>query len=278
MNIFDFLQTGGFPFETDTLHEMQAAYNIFNAFGALAGDKTIISGCAVTGSTVSDGVVYLNGEVFNFVGGNEQATVRIIETPTSKVFEDGSTKEVLKKRHVTFASGVGAINWSEFTRLDSLKNINSRILPPGTNPQLYSGAIANIPTGWQLCDGTNNTPDLRGQFIVGYNPNDTDYNAIGKTGGEKEVTLTEQQMPSHSHTGSTSTNGAHTHTHQRLKVATKGESKNDAYYRVHGSDETGTTSSAGNHSHTLSTNNTGGGQGHENRPPFYTLAYIIYTG
>ena len=32
---------------------------------------------------------------------------------------------------------------------------------------LWSGTIATIPTGFQLCDGTNGTPDLRDKFIVG---------------------------------------------------------------------------------------------------------------
>ena len=31
---------------------------------------------------------------------------------------------------------------------------------------MWRGAIASIPLGWQLCDGTNGTPDLRDRFIV----------------------------------------------------------------------------------------------------------------
>lgn len=42
---------------------------------------------------------------------------------------------------------------------------------------IWSGAIVDIPAGWVLCDGDNNTPDLRDLFIVGagtaYNPGDT---------------------------------------------------------------------------------------------------------
>ena len=42
----------------------------------------------------------------------------------------------------------------------------------------WSGAVANIPEGWKLCNGNNNTPDLRNQFIIGagdtYSPNDSD--------------------------------------------------------------------------------------------------------
>jgi len=42
---------------------------------------------------------------------------------------------------------------------------------------IWSGAIVDIPVGWQLCNGDNGSPDLRDQFIVGagttYNPNDS---------------------------------------------------------------------------------------------------------
>ncbi len=32
---------------------------------------------------------------------------------------------------------------------------------------IWSGAIADIPADWQLCDGTNGTPDLRNRFVHG---------------------------------------------------------------------------------------------------------------
>ena len=32
---------------------------------------------------------------------------------------------------------------------------------------MWHGLIANIPSGWLLCDGANGTPDLRGSFIKG---------------------------------------------------------------------------------------------------------------
>lgn len=32
---------------------------------------------------------------------------------------------------------------------------------------LWYGEIANIPSGWHLCDGTMNTPDLRNRFVIG---------------------------------------------------------------------------------------------------------------
>jgi len=47
---------------------------------------------------------------------------------------------------------------------------------PGTIAA-WSGAIVDIPSGYQLCDGTNGTPDLRDKFVAGsgtsYNPGDS---------------------------------------------------------------------------------------------------------
>ncbi|MBP5233986.1 MAG: tail fiber protein, partial [Planctomycetes bacterium] len=68
---------------------------------------------------------------------------------------------------------------------------------------LWSGAANNIPEGWALCNGQTvegqKTPDLSGRFVVGYDPKDGDYNAVGKTGGEKTHRLTVAEMPSHNH-------------------------------------------------------------------------------
>lgn len=80
-------------------------------------------------------------------------------------------------------------------------------IPIGTIA-IWSGALATIPDGWQLADGTNGTLDLRNRFIVGagslYNP--------GTTGGSADAAL-----PSHTHTAiSTSTftgDALSTHSH-----------------------------------------------------------------
>lgn len=90
------------------------------------------------------------------------------------------------------------------------------IIPFGSN---------TIPENWLLCDGsavsrtqyrdlfniigitfgqgdgfeTFNLPDLRDKVPVGKDSNDTDFNLLGNTGGEKTHTLTIQEMPSHFH-------------------------------------------------------------------------------
>ena len=44
---------------------------------------------------------------------------------------------------------------------------------------------------------------VKGKVLVGLDENDTAFNTIGKTGGEKTHTLTVDEMPSHSHTANT---------------------------------------------------------------------------
>jgi hypothetical protein len=57
---------------------------------------------------------------------------------------------------------------------------------------MWSGDTATIPAGWVLCDGDNNTPDLKGKFIVGAGGR----GGPGKTniGGSKMNTKAESQI------------------------------------------------------------------------------------
>ena len=44
---------------------------------------------------------------------------------------------------------------------------------------IWSGLIADIPGGWQLCNGTNGSPNLQGQFVIGAGAEYT----VGEFGG-----------------------------------------------------------------------------------------------
>lgn len=284
MNVVKLDQTGGFPLETETLAHMQDAYGIFQALGNIVGEKSIIKGCVVAGVNVSDGVVYLNGELLQFVGGAIQATVVVIETAVSGEFEDGLVKPIYYTRYATFGAGVGAVNWADFVRAYPL---TSALFVDEV--RMYSGEIADIPWGWYLMDGTNGTRDIRDKFPIPYNPANVDYNTIGKIGGLKEVTLLATQLPEHTHTGTTNSGGIHNHD---VKDGQGGDNTNSvlgnggASPNLSGQDSARAWVSGANlikdsasHTHGFTTDaNIGGGQAHENRPPFVALGFIQFKG
>lgn len=67
----------------------------------------------------------------------------------------------------------------------------------------YADLFAVIGTKYGEGDGstTFNLPNLKGRVPVGLDGGDTDFNEIGKTGGEKTHILTVDEMPKHSHRG-----------------------------------------------------------------------------
>ena len=67
---------------------------------------------------------------------------------------------------------------------------------------IWSGNTNNIPNGFVLCDGQNNTPDLRNRFIVGAGTGSGSDYGPGDTGGSADATLV-----SHSHTVDSHTHG-----------------------------------------------------------------------
>lgn len=279
MNKSNFNQTGLYPLNTERLQELQTSFSIFNQLGWALGNFSILEGCVNNAGIVSNGFVFANGEVYRFLGGNVQTNVRILKTDVNRAFKDGSIKTVYQDYYITFGNGVGAIPWANFKRPDNLLNLSSRLLPPGTNPQMFTGNPLQLPVGWNLCDGgtynTITTPDLRKRFIVGYQQNDADYGTVGNIGGAKDVSLNVNQLPAHTHTGSTDNAGEHNH-------SVPAESDNPGvgvHFRIENNNRARIDGrNAGEHNHNITMDNTGGNEAHENRPPYYTLAFIIYTG
>lgn len=175
-------------------------------------------------------------------------------------------------------------------------SIQTAAIPSGA-VVMWNGLITGIPTGWQLCDGTNGSPDLRDRFVVGAG---SSY-LVGVTGGEALVSLTSPQLPvhthpspitvapsgSHSHTRSTGTGGAHGHPANGAWVGGPSPIGGSGAGRL--GNLVPRTLYAGAHSHSFSmgaggdhthpvsvtVNNVGLGDGHENRPPFYAIAFIM---
>ena len=84
--------------------------------------------------------------------------------------------------------------------------IKTTVMPVGSIISWY-GDITKLPTGWVKCDGTNDTPDLRGRTVVGVGQYSAEENgktqdkffAFKEKSGEMEHALTVEEMPSHGH-------------------------------------------------------------------------------
>lgn len=174
----------------------------------------------------------------------------------------------------------------------SVPGFPSNALVPSGVIVMWSGTV--VPVGWALCDGGTYsglvTPDLRGRFVVGVNnfpgttnfagqhlvfgmtgltpanaPNDgttINYGTIGNTGGENGHTLSLSEMPNHTH-----------------NVAASLGNNSTFSFLGPGNVWIGNGTAYSGDPSSLSVSVTEVAKGadliHENRPPYYVLAYII---
>ena len=156
--------------------------------------------------------------------------------------------------------------WSPWVKI--WNSGNSGYVPFGAI-MMWSGTIAQIPTGWRLCDGsapvTINAgsvpgqplitsiiiPDLRNKFIIGATGSGTTTTITGgttQTGGTKDAVVVD-----------------HTHTFGRTDDYTSGGN-----YTTNGFGLSGNIQTSGASNGVSGIN--------QNLPPYYSLAFIIYTG
>ncbi len=196
------------------------------------------------------------------------------------------------------------VNGDIHTKALSVDGFSFNALVPTGSIIMWSGDPSNLPAGWALCDGATIksfvTPDLRGRFIVGFDKNASvspaeaaadgttnNYGAVRNTGGETGHILSKGELPKHSHIIGNGPDGAvisnpgdHTHASQTrtLKPGTQGKDA-DGVLSPQWGDGTLNVMAAGNHTHSGvtgdGTSDGLAGKPHENRPPYYVLAYII---
>lgn len=123
----------------------------------------------------------------------------------------------------------------------------------------YSELFDVIGTLYGSGDGstTFNLPDLRGRVVTGLNTTNSNFNILGKTGGEETHTLTVSEIPSHNHTITT---------FRQYQDGTSTDST-----------KIGRTIPAadGGDASSITSNQTGGGQAHNNLQPYITINYLI---
>ena len=118
----------------------------------------------------------------------------------------------------------------------------------------YSTLFAHIGTAWGVGDGstTFNLPNLKGRTPVGYDASQSEFNAVGKTGGAKTHTLITGELPSHNHP-------------MQVSGAINNIGGGSGSQRVLQTDS----------GLFLDTNNRGSDQAHNNLQPFAALNFII---
>jgi microcystin-dependent protein len=151
-----------------------------------------------------------------------------------------------------------------------LNVLNSTLGIPTGGIILWSGTVATIPAGFAICDGTNGTPDLTGQFVVHADADTGGTYAPGDSGGSDthghsddfsvdDHTLTIAEMPAHTHD---------------LQGGTAGSTDTISVTSTDTPTTFGATESTGGgdpHGHTLSGSVTDA----TTLPPYYALAYIM---
>jgi len=114
---------------------------------------------------------------------------------------------------------------------------------------IWGGAIADMPAGFHLCDGTGGTPDLTDRFVIHADADAAGTLNVGDSGGAKTHILSEAEMPTHSHT---------------LTAHNGGSSGNPGWDNtLHNTNPAG-----------VATDSKGSNTAHTNRDLYYALAFI----
>lgn len=271
--------TGGHPFSaTDFTWMQDGAKEILGLlarmFLPVGAGPCILEGCAVSSDpgvnvTIQPGYIYYDGEVYR-VPGKTVSAASIAGCSLAVLALEPGTAE---NPQVTYANGINRAVYQERV-LDLLGNTSGVFLlnglsrannfdQPGTVKIVWfpnvsdfeaqfdttTGIGKNQYQGWAWLNGAGGRPDWRGRIPVGFNPSDSDFDAFTKTGGAKTHTLTVDEMPGHTHN-------------------INSEAGTGSPFIISAGDGAGSGL-------TSSTTSTGGGQPHNNMPPYSVGAYII---
>lgn len=149
-----------------------------------------------------------------------------------------------------------------------------QISKAGKFAEMYFGSIASIPSGYYICDGQGGRPDLRDKFVVGARQDDA---GVCKT--LVEGTLAQSGTPVHNHsglTGSTTLTTSQIPSHSHTVTGSFANWTADT-----SSSRTGSRPDGAAPASSWSTDNAGGGLGHDHTisavtaiPPYFALAFI----
>ena len=242
-----------------------------------SGDGTNHEGGQITFNSDEDQIAY-SVDVYGSTVNNSR--LRIVDEKTIPEGETRGTQRFAMNRK-------GAITFKDISSSDGTDNANDDYGTDGQflksqgheNPPVWAdlnaanfvtGMImmfsgATVPSGWKLCDGNNNTPDLRDKFIIGahsYNSGNGKWqtNVTGtlrQQGGNKNAVLI-----------------GHKHTFQ-VQDGSGGDDGGQIYTSADGDSKARDTAYTGYNTNGVSTPSQSGTN--KNLPPYWALAYIMKT-
>lgn len=170
------------------------------------------------------------------------------------------------------AGNISAVNLTtsetvepEYKKLLAIQNNNGDAAMPRNIIGLWLGNLSLIPPGWVLCDGNNDTEDMRGKYIKVANTG----GEIGNTGGSNTHVHASQghvhSGGSHSHTG----NNTDDHWSKNTVGPVGGNQDLQDGGSAHSVQSVGSAAASWNSSNT-SANSA------NNEPEYRTVAYIQY--
>ena len=246
-------------------------------------DSTRIITTATAGQTLFTAPTYVAGanQLRVYIDGVRQFDSEYTETSTTSFtlltgVSAGTVVLAEVDGYIEYDTAASEVSYSPSGTLtstnvqDAIDEVNPYTIPSG-GIILWSGSVANIPSGWALCDGTNGTPNLEDKFVVGAG----NTYAVGATGGSANAIV-----PSHSHTYDDKyidqMQQATSQSFSSLRTIPYSSSGSWSGYMTTGRDDGGNRGIRLNGKiDSASVSTTGSSVTNANLPPYYALAYIM---
>lgn len=215
LNTSNISNTVAMPIKAGTLQFLQDAHKetiaglVTNILpNPITGTVYILSGCVNSGTgsvyNISAGVIYYNGEIFNFDGisftltGLQKAYARIETTQYQTnadpvTFTNGQLYSVHNIRKFVVENTITSSGLPEFINFvtvpsSSLRGDLKEIVCDNTYLNTYfdSTGLGRLErTGWAITNGNNGTPSDAGKVIISYGGGYT----LGQTGGSPDAVV-----------------------------------------------------------------------------------------
>lgn len=210
MKQIDFTQVGGYRLKQPTFSRMQESYfEILSAFikHLKVPDigSYIISGCEISGANITDGILYIDGDLCPFVetAGTLTTKIKKVETIETLAFESGSNLPVFRTTtaQTSLTEGIALEN---FTRIITVQdsnyvhtdnNFTTELLNKLT--AIQNGAQVNVKPDWNAPTTAPNGILNRPNQLINLYTSGAQF--VGDVFGNQIITVLIQNVPNNNY-------------------------------------------------------------------------------